>query len=60
MRSDIAHDPPSRPPLVDRETWAEIAASNAVVFKYSRGGDNGEAIVWVESRKRFVRLLDCC
>jgi hypothetical protein len=60
MRSNIAHDPPARPPLVDRETWAEIVASGAVVFRYSRGGDNAEAIVWVESRKEFVRLLDCC
>ena len=60
MRSNYAHDPPDIPPLVNRETWGEIASSNAVVFSYSRGGDNAEAIVWVQSRKTFVRLIDCC
>ena len=60
LRSSYAHDPPDFPPLVDRTTWAEIASSNAVVFSYSRGGDNAESIVWVESRKKFVRLVHCC
>jgi hypothetical protein len=60
MRSSIAHDPPAIPPLVSRDTWAEIVASQATVFRYSPGGDRAEAIVWVESQKQFVRLLDCC
>lgn len=40
--------------------WRHVQASRAVIFEFSRGGDDAGAIVWSVADGRFYRIFECC